>query len=196
MSAPWRALLPTSLKIGGTDYQIRYDYRAVLDICTALSAPDLDQQDKALAAMLILYPDFEDIPPEYYREAIERCFWFINGGAEVAEEKKGPRLMDWEQDFPYIVGPVNRILGQEIRAIPYDDAKNEGGLHWFTFLAAFNEIGGNSTFAQIVRIRNMKARGRKLDKADQEWYRHNRHLVDFKTTYTGEEQATLKQWGL
>lgn len=79
-------------------------------------------------------------------------FWFINGGEyEDQMEKKPPRLMDWEQDFQYIIAPVNHVIGREIRADAY--------LHWWTFLSAYMEIG-ECTFAQIVRIRDAKSRGK------------------------------------
>ena len=102
--------------------------------------------------------------------------------------------MDWEQDFPLIAAPVSRVYGGDIRAVPYDPQANQGGLHWWTFLAAYQEIG-ECTFAQIVRIRDRLARGRPLEKADQEWYRNNRQLVDFKRTYTGAEDEMVKSWG-
>ena len=149
---------------------------------------ELDGQDRASALLVIFYPGLSDMPPEHYQKAVEKCFWFISGGGpeEPAEKKKQPRLLEWEQDFPYIVAPVNRVLGKEIRAAEY--------LHWWTFLSAYMEIG-ECLFAQIVRIRERKATGKKLDKSDQEWYRKNRHLVDFKTTYTEQEDTLLKQWG-
>ena len=187
MSSPWNELLPTSLEIGGAEYEIRSDYRATLDILAALSDPELGEEDKALAALIILYPGFEDMPPEHYQEAVEKCYWFIDGGSTETVDRKHPRLVDWEQDFQYIVAPINRVTGREIRTVEY--------MHWWTFLAAYYEIG-DCTFAQIVRIRNLKAKGKKLDKQDQEWYRQNRHLVDFKTVYTAVEQNTMKQWGV
>lgn len=186
--------LPKSLDICGTEYAIRYDFRVILEICAAMEDPELDKQDKAIVAMVIFYPDFEDMPPEHYQEAIKQCFWFINGGGDD-QGQKGPKLVSWEQDIKYIVAPVNRVLGQEIRAIPYDAEKNTGGLHWWTFLSAYMEIG-DCTFAQIVRIRNLRAKGKKLDKADQEWYKQNRHLVDIKQTYTEAENEVLKEWGM
>ena len=119
-------------------------------------------------------------------EAIDRCMWFINGGDGPQKTGKSPRLVDWEQDFTLIVGPVNRVLGREIRAdVP---------LHWFTFLAAYGEVG-DCTFAQVVRIRDHLARGKKLDKSDREWYNHNRHLVDFQRKYTSEDDELVKEWG-
>lgn len=186
--------LPKSLNICGTEYTIRYDYRCILDICSAMEDPELSKQDKAIVAMAIFYPDFENMPPEHYQEAIKQCFWFINGGEDDIGQK-GPKLVSWDQDTKYIISPINRVLGQEIRAIPYDEEANTGGLHWWTFLSAYMEIG-DCVFAQIVRIRNLKAKGKKLDKVDQEWYRQNRNLVDFKQTYTEAENEILKEWGM
>lgn len=184
--------LPTSLEVCGTEYRIRSDFRCILEICAAIEDPELDDTGKAIVAMTVFYPDFDAMPQEHYREALQRCFWFIDGGSED-KGKKSPRLVSWEQDAQYIIAPVNRVLGKEIRAIPYDAETNTGGLHWWTFLGAYMEIG-DCTFAQIVRIRSLKARGKKLDKADQEWYSQNRHLVDVKQTFTQAEEDTLKQW--
>ena len=57
------------------------------------------------------------------------------------------------------------------------------------------EIGGDCLFAQIVRVRDALARGKKLDKTDRDWYRRNRELVDLRKKYTSEEQQLLKEWG-
>ena len=57
MTAPWQGLLPTSLEVGGAVYAIRSDYRAALDICTALSDPELAGRERAAVLLEILYPD-------------------------------------------------------------------------------------------------------------------------------------------
>lgn len=176
--------LPTSIEVGGVEYEIRSDYRAILDICIAISDPEMNEQDKALVALLIFYPHYETIPREHLQEAVEKCYWFINGGTDDAGQK-GPRLMDWEQDFQYIVSPVNRVIGQEIRSTEY--------LHWWSFLSAYMEIG-ECTFAQIVSIRDKQQRGKKLEKHEREWLQRNRHLVDFKRKYTEAEDDMLKGW--
>lgn len=186
--------LPKSFDICGTEYDIRYDFRPILEICAAMEDPELDNRDKVLVALTIFYPDLENMPPEYYPEAIKQCFWFIDGGEEFDNQKR-PKLVSWDQDLPYIIAPVNRILGHETREIHYDAKTNTGGLHWWTFLSAFREIG-ECTFSQIVRIRNLLAKGKKLDKPDQEWYRRNRNLVDFKHTYTESENDILSKWGV
>lgn len=179
--------LPKSLNVCGVEYEIRSDYRAALDICAALSDNDLSNQGKAFVCLDILYPDFEEMPPEHYEEALKQCFWFINCGSDEDNTRKPPKLMDWEQDFQYIVAPINRVLFGEVRALDY--------LHWWTFISAYYEIG-DCTFAQIIRIRDKKAKGKKLDKADQEWYRANRKLVDLKQSLNEAEKAVLKEWGI
>ncbi len=185
MSSPWNELLPTRVEVGGAEYEIRSDYRAVLDICAALSDPELDGRERSIVALTIFYPAIADMPPEHYQEAVERCMRFVSGGGEDAPHKV-PKLVDWEQDFQHIVAPINRLLGQEVRAVEY--------MHWWTFLAAFYEVG-DCTFAQIVRVRDRLARGKPLDRQDREWYRNNRHLVDFKRKYTSAEDEMAKSWG-
>lgn len=177
--------LPTSLMVCASEYEIRSDYRAALDICAALSDSELSDEDKAFVVLDIFYPAFKEMPQEHYEQAIEKCFWFINCGDEE-QNRRAPKLMDWEQDFKYIVAPINRVVGQEVRAVPY--------LHWWSFVSAYYEIG-DCLFAQIVRIREKKARGKHLDKEEQKFYRENRQMVDFKTNYTDAEHEILKQWG-
>lgn len=186
MSSPWNELLPTRVEVGGAEYEIRSDYRAILDICAALSDPELDGVERAVVALTIFYPDFPAMHPEHHQEALEQCLRFIRGGIEEEPPGRSVRLMDWEQDFQYVVAPINRVLGREVRAVEY--------MHWWTFLAAFYEVG-DCTFAQIVRIRDRLARGKPLDKQDREWYRNNRHLVDFKRKYTNAEDEAAKSWG-
>lgn len=179
--------LPTSVEVNGTEYAIQSDYRAVLDILTALSDADLSNQDKAEAALKIFYPDFEEMPASDYQEALNQCFRFIDRGQEPKEQKKQPVVMSWERDFNMIIAPINRIAGCEVRSLPY--------LHWWTFVSYYMEIG-DCLFAQVVAIRDKKARGKPLDKQDREFYRRNRDLIDLKTTYTEAEQNLLAAWGV
>ncbi|NLU24149.1 MAG: hypothetical protein GXW99_05415 [Clostridiales bacterium] len=181
----WNDLLPKSVLIGDVQYEIRSDYRAILDICTALSDAELSEQERAVAALAIFYPSFGDMPQDCYNDALKLMYWFINCGDD--EQKKGPspKLIDWEQDFRYIVAPINRVTGKEIRSVDY--------MHWWTFIAAYYEIG-DCLFAQIVRIRERKASGKALDKQDREWYAKNRELVDMKAQYTESDDSTMDLW--
>lgn len=183
--------LPKTVEIDGNTFAIRYDFRTVLDIFEVLNDPELNDRERAYVVLHLFYIDAEAITD--YETACRKCFWFINGGHEEPEGKKPLKLVDWQQDFPYIIAPVNRIVGKEIRDIRYDPETNTGGVHWWTFLAAYQEVG-DCLFAQIVRIRDKKAHGKPLDKTDREFYRKNRDMIDFKTHYTEAENEMLKAW--
>ena len=94
------------------------------------------------------------------------------------DDKKRPTLMDWEQDAALIIPAVNRVAGHEVRAEKY--------IHWWTFLGYYMEIG-ESAFSQVVSIRQKKAKGKPLEKWEQEYYRENKRLIDLRTKYTHEE---------
>ena len=182
--------LPKSALIDGVEHPFRYDYRVILEIIVMLGDPDLSDSDKAeaLLEMFYLYPDeIRDV-----KEAVNQCFLFIDHSDRP--NVKRPRLVDWEQDYEYIIAPVNRVLGYEAREVEYDPAANTGGLHWWTFLAAYMEIGGDCLFSQIVSIRDKRARKKKLEKYEKEWLKRNADLVNIKSRYSDEENELIKAW--
>ena len=65
--------------------------------------------------------------------------------------------------------------------------------HCFSFFSSYYELG-DCLFANIVRIRSLKAKGKTLDKADREFYRENRRIIDLKRTLTEEETNTIDVW--
>ena len=182
--------LPKSVEIDGQEFSIRYDYRVILDIFEAMNDPDSSEEDRALDVLQIFYVDFDELTD--YDTAMKEVFRFINGGEEPREQR-GPHLVDWPMDFPRIIAPVNRVLGYEARAVDYDIETNTGGVHWWTILSAYAEIG-DCLFAQIVRIRDKKAKGKPLDKSDREFYRKNRDIIDIKQKYSEEENDLVNLW--
>lgn len=180
--APWNYSLPVVLTVGGEERQIRSDYRAALDCFLALTDNELDNYNKAMELLDILYVD--ELPPELWQEAIEKALWFLNGG-EAERKEKGKQLVSWTQDFTMIASPVSKIIGQDIRGMTY--------LHWWSFLSAYMSIG-DCLFAQVVSIRDKKARGKTLDKTDKEFYRRNKEIIDIKKPLTDEEAELLKEW--
>lgn len=190
MGSAWD--FPTSLNIGGVDYEIRTDYRAVLDLFTALSDPELTDEDEQVTAYMqnrvileIMFPQCDDIPLEHMQEALEKVTEFIDMG--ISDDRKKPKTMDWEQDAPILIPAINRVLNCEIRAQKY--------IHWWTFLGAYMEIG-ESLFSNIVHIRQKKASGKKLEKWEQDFYNDNKSLIDFKQkdNRSTEEKDVLRDY--
>ena len=190
MGSAWE--LPTSLNIGGTDYEIRTDYRTVLDLLTSLECPDLTDYDPKITAYMksrvmleIMFPECDAIPEEHIKEALSKVIDFIDMG--VTDDRKKPKMMDWEQDMPVLIPAVNRVLGTEIRAQKH--------IHWWTFLGAYMEIG-ESLFSNVLHIRQKKAKGKKLEKWEQEFYKENKSLIEFKqkNQRSEEEKEMLRDY--
>ena len=105
--------LPKSVEISGQSFAVRYDFRVILTIFEVLDDEELSDEERAYTALRLFFVDFDSIPD--YDEAIKQLFWFINGGQYPDDKKKEPEIIDWAKDFQFIVSPVNRVLGKEIR---------------------------------------------------------------------------------
>ena len=168
--------LPTALEFGGRAWDIETDYRQVLRILTAYEDPDLSDGEKAMICLYNLYVDFDDIPPGQLQAAYDAATAFIDHGNGAGSG--GPRTMDWTQDAGLIFPAVNRAAGLEVRSVAY--------MHWWTFLGYFMEIK-DSVYATVLGLRSKKARGKKLEKWEQEYWRQNRQLCEIRRRETEEE---------
>lgn len=171
--------LPTSLFIGGASYDIRTDFRVVLDVLMAVNDPELDDEAKAIVMLQIMFVDVEQIPTEHLGEACQKVCEFIDCGQKEEGAPK-PRLIDWQQDASMIVPAVNSVAHTEIRALPH--------LHWWTFLGYFMQIG-EGLMSSVISIRQKKAKHAKLEKWEEDFYKENKTLVDLKTVETEEQRA-------
>lgn len=177
--------LPKTAVIGQHEYCLNTDYRDILDIIERLTKNSpLDGID-LYVCMALFYVDFEQMPESDYEEALQKLFWFVDCGEEMGEQAPAPKRMDWEQDSPLIISDINRIGGQDIRALPY--------LHWWTFISWFYGIG-DGLLATVVSIREKKRKGKKLEEWEKEYYREHRSQIDLKNDYTCEEEELLQVW--
>lgn len=186
--------LPTSLEVGGKEYDIRTDYRVILDILAAMNDPEIfepgmteDEKkiEQTMTMLQILYIDFDSIPPRDYQEAAEKAVDFID--CEIkGDDKPKPRTMDWEQDAPIIAPEISKIAGRDIRI---------GKTHWWEFFGYYLGIG-EGVFSTIVSIREKRRKGKKLEKWEKEFYQSNKSLVDLKSKKierSEEEKEALQE---
>lgn len=171
-------LLPETLEVGGREYDIRTDYRDILRIIEAFNDPDLKSEEKLYICLYILFFDFEEMPPDDYKEAYTRALWFIDLGDDP-EDKPKPRVMDWEQDEKILFPAINSVAGYEVRSCDY--------LHWWTFMGFFMEIK-DGTFSQVMGLRLKKAKGKKLEKWERDFWSSNKRLCVLRTKLTQEEK--------
>lgn len=169
--------LPKALEVGGEEWAIRTDYRDILTILAAFDDPELQSEEKAFVCLHNLYEDFEDIPPELYKDAFEAAMEFIDHSTGSGS---GAKTMDWEQDANLLFPAINKVAGYEVRGVEY--------LHWWTFLGFFMEIG-EGVFSTVLSLRSKKASGKKLEKWEREWWAKNASICKIKRRYTEEEKA-------
>lgn len=158
--------LPTEIEAGKQKLHVRNDgdWRMCIDVSIALSDPELTDDEKMIAALTIFY----DTPIEQIVDlegALTGMMDFMAAGSDRGDHgAKKPKLIDWQDDAAIIVSGVNTVVGREVRADKY--------MHWWTFVAAYMAIG-DSTLATVVGIRDKIARGKKLEKHEQEFRRNN-----------------------
>jgi len=169
--------LPKTAVIGGKPYTIHTDYREILEIFSWLQDEEKPEFLRWYVALALFFE--EEIPDKDFAEAAEYFRWFVSCGQEE-EKDPGPELLNWQQDAQDIVADVNKVAGQEIRALPY--------LHWWTFLGWFRGIGeGNLSI--LLSVREKLRRGKKLEPHEQAYYRRNRSRVVMRKKYSASELA-------
>lgn len=173
--------LPKSLNVNGKYYNINSDYRNILTICEAFGDGDLTDHEKAYICMKRLFKVPESIPQRNLQEAVEKAYWFVGGGDIPKSEPSRVKLIDWKHDESIIFPAVNKVLGCEVRAIPY--------MHWWTFIGCFGEIG-EGLFSTVMNIRHKRAEGKKLEKWEREFLKKHKDLI---ILYTDEERQVIDE---
>ena len=160
--------LPTTLEVHGKKYNIRSDYRNVLRIFEAFADKDISDYGRLLVCLQRLYVDFASIPHSDYQEAYMAAYRFL--ACNTQDDGKPPiRTFNWIKDEQLIFPAVNKAAGIEVRAVPY--------MHWWTFLGYFESIDTDSLLGTVLSLRSKRARGKKLEKHEQEFWRNNKALM-------------------
>ena len=171
--------LPQTISVNGVDYEIRTDFRDIIKIIIAFSDPELEDKEKAFVCLFILYEDFDALPKQEYEAAYKAALAFIDYGAGE-DDKHRPRTVDWEQDEKILFPDINKVAGYEVRTAEY--------VHWWTFVGYFLAVteGLSST---VINLRSKKAKGKKLEKHEREFWNANKSICLLREKLTEEEQA-------
>ncbi len=179
--------LPDAIFLSGVRYPIRTDFRAVLDVLAAANDPELNDYAKSIVMLQIMIPNWRNIPERDLQEALTQLAEFIDCGNQD-DGKPHPKLYDWDQDAKILIPAINSVAHTDIRALPH--------LHWWTFLSYFMEIR-ESTFSDIIAIRQKLATHKKLEKHEREFLRANRDIVVLKSRDSEEvarEKANIEKF--
>lgn len=164
--------LPTTLEVCGKSYPVRSDYRNVLQIISAYNDKELSDKEKAFVCIRRLYERPDEIPQtkESYTEALREATRFIE--CRQSADKPGPRVVNWEKDEQLIFPAINKVAGMEVRLVPY--------MHWWTFLGYFQSIDREDLWGFVLTLRQKKAKRKKLEKHEKEFWTANRDLCSLE----------------
>ena len=165
--------LPVSLEVGGTEWEIRSDYRNILCIFEALEDEELTDSDKLYITLVRIYVDFEKMPKSFYQEAYEKASKFMECH-DRTDDKKNPKIINWQKDEHMIFPAINAVAGCEVRSVEY--------MHWWTFLGYFESVDNESLWSFVLSIRQKRAKGKKLEKFEQEFFNKNKSLCSIDWT--------------
>lgn len=174
--------LPKTLSVNGKIYNIRTDFRDILTVISAFNDADLTDQEKVYVCLKRIFIDMPVIPHDDYQAAYESASKFIE--CQPHNDRPSPRVVNWVKDEQLIFPAINKAAGMEVRAVPY--------MHWWTFLGYFQSIDREGTYGFILSLRQKKAKGKKLEPYEKEFYTANRNLcaVDIrKISKTPEDTA-------
>ena len=159
--------LPKTLQVNGKAYEIRSDFRNILRIFQALSAEELSDSEKAYIFLKRLYVDADSFRKADLEEAYKQAMWFVECGNQK-EDRPSPRLVNWEKDEQLIFPEINKVAGTEVRELPY--------MHWWTFMGYFQAVDRDGLWGYVLMIRQKRAKHKKLEKAEKEFYTANKNL--------------------
>ena len=172
---------PSKVKIDGKDYGLNTDFRIGLKIMFAMQDDGLTMQEKMIVMLQLLYKEI----PNDLEKAVEYAIAFLNCN-EHGKEKAGisVTLFSCEKDAKYIYSAIRQSHG-----IDLDNEK----IHWWKFMYMFLDLNPDCFFNRLVGVRDRKAKG-KMDKADKEFYRQNKDIIDLPLKLSPEEKLKIEQF--
>ncbi|RJQ42811.1 MAG: hypothetical protein C4545_04030 [Anaerolineaceae bacterium] len=140
--------LPTAIEVDGSEYPINYDFRTCLRILMAFEDQTLAQIEKQAILLKNLYVE----QPKNITEAIQKGIKFLDGGEDRKDEvKNSPRIYSFQNDAQFIVAAFQQTHGIDLETAE---------MHWWKFMALFMDLGGETTFSNLVSLRKRVKTGK------------------------------------
>lgn len=144
--------LPTAVEIDSKEYAINSNFRDCLKVILAFEDPELTNFEKQVVMLSMMYPKM----PENRQAAIDQAVKFLDGGKENSEEKEevqeSPRVYSFAKDANFIFAAFKQTHGIDLADTEY--------MHWWKFLALFMDLGQDTTFCNLVSLRNRVKTGK------------------------------------
>ncbi|WP_404988097.1 bacteriophage Gp15 family protein [Clostridium culturomicium] len=164
-------IVPTSVDIGGEDYEINSDFRTSILFELLMQDEGLSDEEKIIQALELYYP----VIPQNLNEAVEQMLWFYRCDKEVREfkgkgtGKSSSQIYSFEYDDDYIYSAYLDQYGIDLQDIEY--------LHWWKFKAMFKALKEDNMIVKIMGYRSMDISKIK-DKEQKEYYTKMKKLYE------------------
>ena len=137
--------LPEAIEVNGVEYAVNFDFRTGLACILDMESSELTDEEKCI---LLLRRIYGDVIPEDGETAIKLAVKFLDGGKEPPEEENpfadNKRLYSFEKDSALIYAAFQQTHGIDLQKVD---------LHWWQFLALFQDLGADTGFCNLVNLR-------------------------------------------
>lgn len=162
-------------------YLIRTDFRVGIQISQALQDPKLNEQERGILALTLLFGSGIPPDPQIAQSGIQ---WFMRGGDEQEPKDKGDGEKSFDFDFDHA-----RLWSGFRRVYNIDLSTTK--MHWFQFLALMADLDG-CAFSDVVgyRLADTAIMQPEMRKAYQKMQRQ----YGIPEEYTPEEQNAIDEF--
>ena len=179
-------LLPSSVKIDSTEYEINSDFRTSVLFSLLMEDDNLSEEEKVLQALNLYYP----VIPDNLEEAIEQIKWFYSCGKldnPIGNKKAraiSKKVFDFEVDANYIYSAFMSQYNIDLQDIEE--------LHWWKFKALLEGLKEDNKLSKIIEYRSMDLSKIK-DKEQRKFYKDMQKQYSLNKE-SKEDLKLLEEW--
>ena len=179
-------LLPSSVKIDGTEYEINSDFRTSVLFSLLMEDDNLSEEEKVLQALNLYYP----VVPDNSEKAIEKIKWFYSCGkldnpiGNRKSKTSNKKVFDFEVDANYIYSAFMSQYNIDLQDIEE--------LHWWKFKALLEGLKEDNKLSKIIEYRSVDLSKIK-DKEQRKFYKDMQKQYSLNKE-SKEELKLLEEW--
>lgn len=177
--------LPTKIRIEGTEYDIRTDFRISVLFSLLMEDDSLNKKQKVRQALNLYYP----VIPINKREAVNKIIWFYRCGNDKCHITKNSKsnnkkIFDYDVDANYIYSAFLSQYGVDLQDIKQ--------LHWWKFKALLEGLKEDNKLSKIIEYRSMDI-SKIQDKEQRKFYKDMQKKYSLQKE-SEEELKIIEEW--
>ena len=137
--------LPEAVEVNGVEYAVNFDFRTGLACILDMESSELTDEEKCI---LLLKRIYGETIPDDVEVALKLAVKFLDGGKEPPEDENpfadNIRLYSFEKDSALIYAAFQQTHGIDLQKVD---------LHWWQFLALFQDLGADTAFCNMINLR-------------------------------------------